>query len=53
MIKYLTIKILKYFDLYYQLKLFKFLKIKIIILFIYFDIGAHMGRIYYSIFKKF
>jgi methyltransferase, FkbM family len=45
MIKYLTIKILKYFDLYYQLKLFKFLKSQNYNTFyIFFDIGAHMGE---------
>tara|TARA_B100001059_G_C17677727_1_gene497972 strand:+ start:199 stop:924 length:726 start_codon:yes stop_codon:yes gene_type:complete len=45
MIKYFTLKILKYFDLYYQLKLFKFLKNRNFKNFdIFFDVGAHEGE---------
>ena len=45
MIKYLTLKLLNYFDLYYQLKLFSFLKKKNYKNFdIFFDVGAHFGE---------
>ena len=45
MIKFFIIKILKFFDLYYQLKLFSFLKKKNFISFeTFFDIGAHEGE---------
>ena len=45
MIKYLTLKLLNYFDLYHQLKLFNFLKKKNYIGFdVFFDIGAHFGE---------
>ena len=45
MIKFFTLKILKYFDLYYQIKLFNFLKKKNLTNFdIFFDIGAHYGE---------
>ena len=45
MIKYLILKILKIFDLYNQLKIFRFLKKKNYKTFrIFFDIGAHKGE---------
>ena len=45
MIKYFLLKILKFFDLYYQLKLFSFLKRNNYQNFdIFFDIGAHEGE---------
>ena len=45
MIKFLTLNVLKFFDLYYQLKLFKFLKKKGYNKFdIFFDVGAHRGE---------
>ena len=45
MIKFLTLNILKFFDLYYQLKLFKFLKKKGYNKFdTFFDVGAHRGE---------
>ena len=45
MIKYFSLKILKYFDLYYQLKLFSFLKKNNYQNFdVFFDIGAHEGE---------
>jgi len=45
MIKYLILKILKIFDLYNQLKIFRFLKKKNYKSFrIFFDIGAHKGE---------
>ena len=45
MIKYLSLKILKYFDLYYQLKLFSFLKKNNFLNFdVFFDVGAHEGE---------
>ena len=45
MIKYFSLKILKYFDLYYQLKLFSFLKKKNYQNFdVFFDVGAHQGE---------
>ena len=45
MIKYFTLKFLKYFDLYYQLKLFSFLKKKNYKNFdVFFDVGAHVGE---------
>ena len=44
MIKYISLKILKYFDYYYQIKLFNFLKKNNFKYFeIFFDIGAHEG----------
>ena len=45
MIKYFSLKILKYFDLYYQLKLFSFLKKNNYQNFdVFFDVGAHEGE---------
>ncbi len=45
MIKYISLKILKYFDYYYQIKLFNFLKKNNFKDFeIFFDIGAHEGE---------
>ena len=45
MIKYISLKILKYFDFYYQIKLFNFLKKNNFRDFeIFFDIGAHEGE---------
>ena len=45
MIKYLTLKLLNYFDLYYQLKLFSFLKKENYKSFnVFFDVGAHYGE---------
>ena len=45
MIKFITLKILKIFDLYYQLKIFKFLKKKNLNKFeFFFDVGAHRGE---------
>ena len=45
MIKYISLKILKFCDLYYQLKLFKFLKKNNFKNFdTFFDIGAHKGE---------
>ena len=45
MIKFLTLNVLKFFDLYYQLKLFKFLKKKGYNKFdSFFDVGAHQGE---------
>tara|TARA_B100000900_G_scaffold414504_1_gene441331 strand:+ start:4743 stop:5462 length:720 start_codon:yes stop_codon:yes gene_type:complete len=45
MIKFLILNILKFFDLYYQLKLFKFLKKKGYDKFdTFFDVGAHRGE---------
>ena len=45
MIKFFILKILKYFDLFYQLKMFKFLKKKGFSKFeIFFDVGAHKGE---------
>ncbi len=45
MIKYISLKILKYFDFYYQIKLFNFLKKNDFKDFeIFFDIGAHEGE---------
>ncbi len=45
MIKYISLKILKFCDLYYQLKLFKFLKKNNFMNFdIFFDVGAHKGE---------
>jgi len=45
MIKFFILNILKYFDLFYQLKMFKFLKKKGFSKFkIFFDVGAHRGE---------
>ena len=45
MIKFFILNILKYFDLFYQLKMFKFLKKKGFSKFeIFFDVGAHKGE---------
>tara|TARA_B100000401_G_C52795902_1_gene715860 strand:+ start:750 stop:1478 length:729 start_codon:yes stop_codon:yes gene_type:complete len=45
MIKYFSLKILQFFDLYYQYKLFKFLKKKNYQNFdVFFDVGAHKGE---------
>ncbi len=45
MIKYISLKILKYFDFYYQIKLFKFLKKNNFKDFeTFFDVGAHEGE---------
>ena len=45
MIKIIILNILKYFDLFYQLKMFKFLKKKGFSKFeIFFDVGAHRGE---------
>ena len=45
MIRYFTLKFLKYFDLFYQHKLFSFLKKNNYQNFdVFFDIGAHMGE---------
>ena len=45
MIKFFSLTILKYFDLYYQKKLFKFLKKNNFHNFeFFFDIGAHRGE---------
>ena len=45
MIKYFSLKILKYFDIYYQLKLFSFLKKNNYQNFdVFFDVGAHEGE---------
>ena len=45
MIKFITLKILKIFDFYYQIKLFSFLKKNNHNSFdIFFDIGAHEGE---------
>jgi FkbM family methyltransferase len=45
MIKIIILNILKYFDLFYQLKMFKFLKEKGFLKFeIFFDVGAHRGE---------
>ena len=45
MIKFFILNILKYFDLFYQLKMFKFLKKKGFSKFeVFFDIGAHRGE---------
>ena len=45
MIKYFSLKILKFFDLYFQYKLFNFLKKNDYQKFnIFFDIGAHEGE---------
>ncbi len=45
MIKYISLKILKYFDFYYQIKLFNFLKKNNFKDFeTFFDIGAHEGE---------
>jgi len=52
MIKFITLKILKIFDLYYQLKIFKFLKKKNFNEFeFFFDVGAHTGESI-SLFRK-
>ena len=45
MIKFISLKILGYFDLYHQKKVFNFLKkINFLIFDIFFDIGAHEGE---------
>jgi len=45
MIKFFILNILKYFDFFYQLKMFKFLKKKGFSKFeVFFDIGAHRGE---------
>ena len=45
MIKFVTLKILKIFDLYYQKNIFKFLKKKNLNKFeFFFDVGAHRGE---------
>ena len=45
MIKFISLKILGYFDLYHQKKVFNFLKKNNFLTFdIFFDIGAHEGE---------
>ena len=44
MIKFISLKILKYFDFYYQTKLFNFLKKNFKDFDIFFDVGAHEGE---------
>ena len=45
MLKYFTLKLLAIFDLYHQIKIFKFLKKENLNNFeVFFDIGAHKGE---------
>ena len=53
MIKFISLKILGYFDLYHQKKVFNFLKKNNFLTFdIFFDIGAHEGESIILFFPK-